>query len=538
MIASGSGDHVSETLLQPRPPRSTPDGRRPTTGLPADLLQDSARRLRGMALLGAFVFLMANFVSPFLQPEGSDRLFAHLSGWLPGVLSIAMALIVALAARSPRFTPETIVNLGLVFEVIFSFGIAAAEYSEIYAPIQHRPGEYGGLGLSYVAVWMLLYFIVVPAPPRKALVAVLASALAVPITGFFTIRYGPPTIEPITPGQIFLGLTFPYLLVAIMAYVGARVVYRLGTEVTRAREMGSYRLTELLGAGGMGEVWRAKHRLLLRPAAVKVIHGDTPGVTDAVTRDVMFKRFEQEAQATALLRSPHTVELYDFGTTDDGSFYYVMELLRGFDLGTLVERFGPVSPARTIPLLQQVCHSLAEAHGHGLIHRDIKPENIFVCRYGRDPDFVKVLDFGLVKMPSQTESEDVKLTSGGFAGGTPSFIAPEQAMGEQVDGRTDIYSLGCVAYWLLTRRLVFESKSAVKLIADHVHATPVPPTQRIDGEIPADLERLVLSCLAKEPAERPQSAEQLSQALGACQTATPWTRDMAQEWWDANGTRL
>jgi serine/threonine-protein kinase len=538
MIAPGSGDHVSETLLQPQPSRSTPDSRRPTTGLPADLLQDSARRLRVMALLGAFAFLMANFVSPFLEPDAIDRLLAHPSHWLPGVVSIAIALIVALATRNPRFAPETILNLGLVFQVIFSFGIAAAEYSEIYAPIQHRPGEYGGLGLSYVAVWMLLFFIVVPAPPRKALVAVLASALAVPITASFTIRFGPPTVEPITPGQIFIGLTFPYLLVAIMAYVGARVVYKLGTEVTRARELGSYRLTELLGRGGMGEVWQAKHRLLLRPAAIKVIHGEMPGATDAVTRDIMFKRFEQEAQATALLRSPHTVELYDFGATEDGSFYYVMELLRGFDLGTMVERFGALPPGRAIHLLQQVCHSLAEAHGHGLIHRDIKPENIFVCRYGRDPDFVKVLDFGLVKMPSQTESEDVKLTSSGFAGGTPSFIAPEQAMGEKVDGRTDIYSLGCVAYWLLTQRLVFEANSAAKLIADHVHATPVPPSQRIDGDIPTDLERLVLSCLEKDPGNRPQSAEELSEALGTCETVTQWTREMAQDWWNDNGSQL
>ncbi len=490
-----------------------------------------------MALLGAFVFLMANFVSPILEPDPLERLFSHPSHWLPGILSIAVALIVAVATKSPRFTTETILNLGLVFQVVFSFGIAAAEYSEIYAPIQHRPGEYGGLGLSYVAVWMLLFFIVVPAPPRKALVAVLASALAVPITAAFTIRFGPPTVEPVTPGQVFVGLTFPYLLVAIMAYVGARVVYKLGTEVTRAREMGSYRLTELLGRGGMGEVWKAKHRMLRRPAAIKIIHGNVLGVADADSLGVALTRFEQEAQATATMRSPHTVELYDFGVASNGSFYYVMELLEGFDLGTIVERFGPVPPGRAIQLLQQVCHSLAEAHEHGLIHRDIKPDNIFVCPYGRDPDFVKVLDFGLVKVPTEDGSEDVNLTTGGFAGGTPSFIAPEQAVGDKVDGRTDIYSLGCVAYWLLTGRQVFESNSAARLIADHVHATPTPPSQRIAHEIPADLERVVLRCLEKKPRDRPQSAEELSEMLGSCETDTAWTREMAREWWDRNDSR-
>jgi serine/threonine-protein kinase len=529
---------MSDTLLQPQPTQSVPASRRSFTELPADLLQDSARRLRVMGLLGAFVFFTLNFVAPvLLESETLAGLFGEPSEWLPPVLSIAVALIVALATKSPRFAPKTILNLGLLFQVVFSFGIAAAEYNEIYAPIQLRPGVYGGLGLSWVAVWMLLFFIAVPAPPRKALVAALASGLSVPITASLTIRYGPPTVEPITPAQIFVGLTFPYLMVALMAYVGARLVYKLGTDVTRAREMGSYRLTELLGRGGMGEVWRAKHRLLRRPAAIKVIHGDMLGVADEGGRDIVLKRFEQEAQATASLRSPHTIELYDFGIARDGSFYYVMELLEGFDLGTFVDRFGPVPPERAIPLLQQVCHSLAEAHEQGLIHRDIKPANIFVCPYGRDPDFVKVLDFGLVKVPTDSGSEDVNLTTGGFAGGTPSYIAPEQAVGERVDGRTDIYSLGCVAYWLLTGSLVFESDSVARLIADHVHATPAPLSDRVERKLPADLERVVLKCLEKKPGDRPRSAEELSEMLGACETDAVWTLAQAREWWDRNGSR-
>jgi len=491
-----------------------------------------------MALLGAFAFFTVDFLTPSLSdPEPLLRTFAHPGQWLPGALSIAVALTVALATKSTRLAPRTILHFGLVFQVVFSFGIATAEYAEIYAPIQHRPGEYGGLGLSWVAVWMLLFFMVVPAPPRKALLAALASGMAVPITLSYKILFGPPTVEPITPVQILVGLTVPYLLVAFMAFVGARVVYRLGTEVTRAREMGSYRLTECLGRGGMGEVWKAQHRMLRRPAAIKVVHKDMLGVSDAASGDIVLKRFEQEAQATASLRSPHTVELYDFGVASDGSFYYVMELLEGFDLATMVRRFGPMPPERVIHLLRQVCHSLAEAHEQGLIHRDIKPENVFVCRYGRDPDFVKVLDFGLVKVPTTGASDDVNLTKGGFAGGTPSYIAPEQAMGEHVDGRTDLYSLGCVAYWLLTGGQVFESRSAAKLIADHVHAAPRPPSERAPRKIPTDLERIVLSCLAKKPEDRPQSAEELSDMLGSCESGEEWTRGRARDWWNRVGSR-
>ncbi len=193
----------------------------------------------------------------------------------------------------------------------------------------------------------------------------------------------------------FFWIVFPYVLTTIMAYVGARVVYTLGKAVTEARELGSYRLVERLGQGGMGEVWRAQHRLLARPAAIKLIRG--VGVGDIGASDEAVRRFEREAQVTAGLSSPHTVQLFDFGVADDGSFYYVMELLDGLDLETLVRRHGPLPAERAIYLLRQVCHSLAEADSYGLVHRDIKPANLFVCRYGGEYDFVKVLDFGIAK---------------------------------------------------------------------------------------------------------------------------------------------
>ena len=243
---------------------------------------------------------------------------------------------------------------------------------------------------------MLAYTVIVPSPPRRALVAALLSVSSVPIVVGLVMAFG-PAVPAMDPVGFFFMLVLPYLLVVLMAYVGARVVYGLGAEVTRARELGSYRLEERLGAGGMGEVWRARHRLLARPAAIKLMRPEVLGGSSPERQSELQARFEREAQATASLRSPHTIELYDFGVSDDGAFYYVMELLDGFDLDTLVQKFGPVSEERAAHLLMQVCHSLAEAHEAGLVHRDIKPANVYVCRYGREVDFVKVLDFGLVK---------------------------------------------------------------------------------------------------------------------------------------------
>ncbi len=300
----------------------------------------------------------------------------------------------------------------------------------------------------------------------------------------------------------------------------------------RARAMGSYRLIDRIGRDGMGEVWKAKHRMLARAAAIKLVPPEMLGADEA-RRQTILGRFEREAQATASMRSPHTVELYDFGIADNGTFYYVMELLGGLDLSSLVERFGPVPPERAIHILRQTCHSLAEAHEAGLIHRDIKPANIFVARYGRDVDFVKVLDFGLVKSHTNdvADSNPDLTVAGNIAGGTPAYIAPEQASGNPVDGRTDLYALGCVAYWLVTGKQVFESETAMGLISHHLRTAPVPPSQRVDWEVPADLESLIMRCLEKEPEQRPQSSDEFANALDACEAAGRWTLARAHTWW-------
>jgi eukaryotic-like serine/threonine-protein kinase len=244
------------------------------------------------------------------------------------------------------------------------------------------------------------------------------------------------------------------------------------------------------------------------------------------------RRFEREAQVIASLRSPHTVELFDFGLADNGAFYYAMELLEGLDADTLVRRFGPIPADRAINVLRQICHSLSEAESCGIVHRDIKPANIFLCRYGEDYDFVKVLDFGLVKALGDSVKTTTAITMENMITGTPAFIAPEQALGRlDLDGRADIYATGCVAYWLLTGELVFTGDTPMALLMHHAHTPPAPPSTRTELSIPAELDGLVLSCLAKDPAARPQTARELSHRLAAVDGADGWTEDRARAWW-------
>ena len=515
-------EHV--TLMHPG--ERDPAMRGISSGFPADLLSQSASRLRVLALLYAFVFFMAGVFPALLFPGERADFLGSLLRWGPCVLGIGGALLVAAAIRSPRLPLPVAMKLGLAFEVVSSYAIAAAEFGDGEGLETHS----GFLGLSWVAVWVLLFTVVVPTSPRRALLAALASVSSVPVFIGLIIAAGITSFR-IHPADFFFGLVFPYLLVVCMAYVGARVVYYLGTEVKRARELGSYRLEEKLGEGGMGEVWRARHRMLARPAAIKLIRSPPAGDVRAGVSEEAVRRFQREAQVIARLRSPHTVELFDFGMAADGAFYYVMELLDGLDADSLLRRFGPTPPERAIYLLRQVCHSLSEAQSCGLVHRDIKPANIFLCRYGEEYDFVKVLDFGIVGAARDAADPSLVRTRENAVRGTPAFIAPEQAMGADVDGRADIYATGCVAYWLLTGEFVFTAGTPMALLMKHAQTPPAPPSARTDRPIPPALDDLVLSCLAKDPAKRPQSARELSRRLAEMEGASAWTQDRAREWW-------
>jgi serine/threonine-protein kinase len=311
--------------------------------------------------------------------------------------------------------------------------------------------------------------------------------------------------------------------IAIAVY-GSHRIEVLRQEAFAARQLGQYVLKQRLGSGGMGEVYLGEPRLLRRPCAIKLIRAERAGDPN------ILRRFEREVQATATLTHPSTVQIYDYGVAEDGTFYYVMEYLSGLNLEALVKQHGPLPAERAVHFLRQVCGALREAHGIGLIHRDIKPSNILICERGGLHDVAKLLDFGLVLAPGD-RADGANVTQEGAIAGTPAYMSPEQAGGQaNLDPRSDIYSLGAVAYYLLTGQPPFAGRSPVKVLAAHLYEKPAPlSAQR--PEVLADLEAVVLRCLAKDPADRFADAESLELALAGCQTAGHWSEERAANWW-------
>lgn len=293
----------------------------------------------------------------------------------------------------------------------------------------------------------------------------------------------------------------------------------LRAEVAQARELGQYTLLERLGEGGMGQVYRARHALLRRPAAIKILREEVG--------EQALARFEREVQLTSELTHPNTIVIYDYGRTPEGTFYYVMEHLEGMDLHKLVKRYGPQHPARVIDILGQVCEALEEAHQRGLVHRDIKPANIFLCRRESRPDMIKVLDFGLVR---DLVNEDLSAES--LVAGTPDYMAPEAILDPRAVGpRSDIYALGAVGYFLLTGERVFSVGTVAAVCLAHVQSEPVPPRERLGAPVPEALESILLKCLQKDPEQRPASALELREALAALEVVPGWGEHEARQWW-------
>jgi len=312
-----------------------------------------------------------------------------------------------------------------------------------------------------------------------------------------------------------------------LALGGTLFVSRMGRQMSdamlKAQRLGQYTLEDKLGEGGMGQVYRARHAMLRRPTAIKLLHPDRTGKQDLA-------RFEREVQITSNLTHPNTIAIFDYGRTPEGVFYYAMEYLPGIDLAKLVEIDGPQPAGRVIHILRQACGSISEAHAHGLIHRDIKPENIIVCERGGRCDVAKVLDFGIVK--DVGGGDDAQLTSAGTFTGTPLYVPPEAwSTPEKIDVRADIYALGGVAYLLLAGRPMFEGGSVVEIYNHHLKTKPVPPSTWVDAASPTDLDRVVLRCLEKDRDERPATADELEKMLAACEAASEWTEEMARDWW-------
>ena len=511
-----------EGAATPRP--SAPSAS--AAALPMDVVDAGANRLAALALLTAGVVVLLaignrQVFSRFGAPSMNPTLWVGAM-----VASLLLSLSVAWIAWRRMLAPATLLDVGLVYEVLQSFCIALT-FHEVPLRIDAPPR-----GWTPVAVFILAYPLIVPATRGKAVLATLAAAMMDPLGLLISIAAG----NPKPPGGFLVPMFLPTVLAAVIALLLSRLVYQMRAEAEKGHEMGSYRLEELLGRGGMGEVWRASHQLLARSAAIKLIRSESFG-SDG--RELV-RRFEREAKATAALRSPHTVDIYDFGTTEDGTFYYVMELLEGFDLDTLVTRFGAQPPERSVHILIQACHSLAEAHQGGLIHRDVKPANIYVCRYGLDWDFVKLLDFGLVKNAQMPVEGGRPLTVAGVVAGTPGYMAPEMGLGNpDVDWRADIYALGCVGYWLLTGKPVFDAEgSPMKIIMDHIQKQPPAVSERTAEPIPPELDFVLLQCLSKDPNERPQTMQDLAESLKRVPLAQPWTEDRARGWWLENAAAM
>lgn len=490
------------------------------TPLSPRLVSQASRRLCWLSLLAAITTVLAFVLQRMLQPE----VIPVQQDPVNSLALLANVLFAAglIALQHYRVVPAlTILRLGMVFEIVVAFSIATLETS---LPFDPQAFVRGG---SNLGIWIVIVGFLVPNRPIVTLTVALVAATMWPLAYFMNVAR--LDLQPLPLNRLLAWMLMPYSA-ALWAYFIGRRMHGMEVAAQKAQDLGSYHLESLIGRGGMGEVWRARHKMLAREAAIKIIRPELMQDASARQADVAVRRFEREARVTADLQSPHTVYLYDFGTSREGHFYFVMELLDGVSLQKLVQTFGPQPGSRVIHLLRQVCLSLEEAHARGMVHRDLKPSNIMACKVALQHDFVKVLDFGLVK-PTQAE-DFTHLTVDGVSAGTPGYIAPEIAMGEErIDGRADIYTLGCVAYYLLTGTLVFTETSPTAMAVAHVQKAPPSPSERTELPIAPDLERVVLQCLAKKPDDRPASARALIRLLDACVDAKQWCSEDADAWW-------
>jgi tRNA A-37 threonylcarbamoyl transferase component Bud32 len=403
---------------------------------------------------------------------------------------------------------------------------SSGEVAEWAAPA-HVSGVVALASMSYNMRWfvlIVLYGAFVPNTWKRCATVVGTMAVFPLFLSMWSCTFCVHMADKAT-GLQFMGSAILLGLAALIAIFGSYKINVLQREAVVARELGQYRLRQKLGSGGMGEVYLAEHMLLRRQCALKLIRPDQ--TADATN----LERFEREVQAMAALTHWNTVEVYDYGRADDGTFYYVMEYLPGLSLQDLVEKFGPLPPERAVHFLRQVCSALQEAHALPLIHRDIKPSNVIAAQRGGIHDVAKLLDFGLVQcLGSQVDAH--KLTVQGVILGSPPYMAPEQSLGRSnLDARTDIYSVGALAYFLLTGQPPFIRETAMELLVAHAHEKPTPISE-LRPEVPADLQAIVMRCLEKEPGRRFQDAESLENSLAQCGVSDLWTRQSAARWWE------
>jgi eukaryotic-like serine/threonine-protein kinase len=483
------------------------------------LPQDTAEELRfvqnRVALLGKVTFFIAGMFLVAVALADHLRHFDRVDplGRASHALGTSIALGMWLLLRRRRVLAE---NALLAVDLAGTLAICVSFIGMGRWAVQPYGYYTAMLAVTHVSITRAM---VVPSAPKRTLLLSILS-----FAGFLVMRATmPATADMLQMGGRSRGVIEATLWstagIAVCT-VASKVIYGLQKRAKEAQQLGQYTLEEKIGQGGMGEIYRARHAMLRRPTAVKLLLGDG--------NELQLRRFEKEVQLTARLTHPNTISIYDYGRTPDGIFYYAMELLEGMTLEELVQRHGALPPGRAIHLLVQVCGALHEAHQVGLIHRDVKPANIFLCRRGEIADFVKVLDFGLVR--EVKDSEQTTQSNVNLVVGTPLYMSPEAIVEpDRVDAATDIYGLGCVAYFLLTGSPPFKGKSVLEVCAHHLHSVPPAPSERVT--LPADVERVVLACLAKSKDARPAGARALAQALEACEAARSWTAAEADAWW-------
>lgn len=515
--SAGASTQRTRNLIRPSSPSLFPGG----FGLTEDLLFEAQRRVEIVLALMCAGAILSTLVRGF-------RLFtgAALRVELPGLIAIPLVGAVSgtlfLIVRLRRDRPSLALRLGLLAEVLLGYLMSIEAIVEEGVRYGHAPH------VTWTAPLVIAFAFLVPSPPRLTLAVASATGGSVLVGVSVADR-----LELITATlHAYLDVCIGQAVATAIAFFGSQAVFSLSRRHSEAKRAGSYRLTQKLGSGGMGEVWLAEHALLVRPAAVKVMLPTTASA-DAKSLSDAQERFRREARATAQLRSPHTVKIYDYGTTTEGGLFYVMELLNGYDLDTLVREHGPLAPERVVHVLLQATRSLAEAHDNGIVHRDVKPANIFLCREGLDLDFVKVLDFGLVKVLADSgQPAALQLTHDQKILGSPAFMSPEQISGpDEVGPGSDIYSLGCVAHWLLTGKLPFQAENYFEMMMHHMATPPSRPSQVVASRTPPELDDIVEQCLAKRPHLRPASMRALHDLLLRTSLGQRWTHEEALSWW-------
>jgi eukaryotic-like serine/threonine-protein kinase len=485
------------------------------TGDAEDLLRS---RLRSAALL-----LFTGFASFLVW----HTIRIELDAWLPVSLYIAhfasTLILAAIGFALCRKCPMTIRKLRWMELVTFGVPLAFFVLLQYEKSVQWAD-DYGVLPELFPC-WLLMIFtyaLFIPNTWQRAAVVISIMAVA-PLIAVVVTSLVDADTGRLLDSRVIVEMTLVVALAAISSVFGVRTINSLRDEALRAKQLGQYRLKRLIGSGGMGEVYLAEHVLMKRPCAIKIIRPEKAGDPKVLAR------FEREVQATAKLSHWNSVDIYDYGRAEDGTFYYVMEFLPGMNLSELVRRYGPLSPARALHLVRQACNALAEAHDLGLVHRDIKPANIFAAIRGGRFDVAKLLDFGLAK--PLTNVDGAQLTQEGAITGSPLYMSPEQAIGDrEPDARSDIYAVGAVLYFLLTGRPPFDDEQPMKVLIAHAHEPPPPPSQH-NSHVPDDVELVVMRCLQKSPLDRYQSAPELVAALEDCDDYGRWTPDNARSWW-------